>query len=124
VAQAVLWAQVGQAFKSRPQRQQQPNLKGETAVAGEKIADVSLEDRARIALLQRLIKDLQGQIIEVIGNYVQIAEPRFVATPEEEKLASGKDVYVQLVSAIDSHPQFGVGCVIYIDPPGMCCEDC
>jgi hypothetical protein len=93
-------------------------------MAGEKIADVSTQDRTRIAVLHKLIKDLEGQIIGVIGNYAKIAEPRLVATPEEEKRASGKDIYIQLVSAVDSHPQFGVGCVIYIDPPGMCAEDC
>jgi hypothetical protein len=85
-------------------------------MAGAKIADMSPEDRGRIATVYKMIRDLEGQIAVIVGTYAGMKAPKVMVTPEEEKGHPEKEVYVRVASAEGSQG----GCVIYMDPPGIC----
>jgi hypothetical protein len=88
---------------------------------GPKIADVSTEDRARIAVLHKLIKDLEGQIAVTIGSYTDMDEPKVVTMPDSEaKKHADKDVCIQVASTAGGLQRASY--VIYMDPPGICTQ--
>jgi hypothetical protein len=84
--------------------------------ASKVITQVSTEDRARIGVLQKTIRDMEGQLASIIGNHADTKDPMVAPLDPIDDNARAA-LSVRVVSNQATNAMVGV---IYIDPPGIC----